>query len=127
MSPRYDADARIPGTIRHMIRVIVLKQYLSANSSLSSPELDQRDSGQPVNCRQSRFRVDAESVHDLMLEISGLLVKQIRRSERKSVSAGRLSGHIELSKRAGRRAATTTCTVGHFTLSGNALSCIRQC
>jgi hypothetical protein len=75
MSPQYEAAGTHPWDIRHMVRIIVLSDTYR-QSSLSSPELDQRDPDNRLLARQSRFRVDAESVHDLMLEISGLLVNK---------------------------------------------------
>ncbi len=73
MNPQYDAAGTHPWDIRHMVRVIVLSDTYR-QSSLSSPELDNRDPDNRLLARQSRFRVDAESVHDLMLQTSGLLV-----------------------------------------------------
>ncbi len=75
MNPQYDAAGTHPWDVRHMVRTIVLSDTYR-QSSLSSPELDQRDPDNRLLARQSRFRVDAESVHDLMLEISGLLVNK---------------------------------------------------
>jgi hypothetical protein len=75
MSPQYDAAGAHPWDMRHMVRIIVLSQTYK-QSSLSTPDLDQRDPDNRLLARQSRFRVDAESVHDLMLQISGLLVEQ---------------------------------------------------
>ena len=75
MSPQYDAAGTHAWDMRHMVRIIVLSETYR-QSSLSTPELDQRDPDNRLLARQSRFRVDAESVHDLMLQISGLLVNQ---------------------------------------------------
>ncbi|MDQ2774374.1 MAG: DUF1549 and DUF1553 domain-containing protein, partial [Acidobacteriota bacterium] len=75
MNPRYGAAGTHAWDIRHMIRIVVLSKTYR-ESSVSSPELDQRDPDNRLLARQSRFRVDAESVHDLMLEISGLLVNK---------------------------------------------------
>jgi hypothetical protein len=75
MDPQYDAADTHSWDMRHMARIIVLSDTYR-QSSLSSPELDQRDPDNRLLARQSRFRVDAESVHDLMLEISGLLVNK---------------------------------------------------
>lgn len=75
MHPQYDAPGAHDWDIRHMVRLIVLSDTYR-QSSLSSPELDQRDPDNRLLARQSRFRVNAESVHDLMLEISGLLVNK---------------------------------------------------
>jgi hypothetical protein len=43
-------------------------------SSGSTPELDEKDPDNRLIARQSRFRVDAEIVHDIALDLSGLLV-----------------------------------------------------
>lgn len=75
MNPQYDAAGTHPWDIRHMVRVIVLSDTYR-QSSLSSPELDGKDPDNRLLARQSRFRVDAESVHDIMLEVSGLLVNR---------------------------------------------------
>ncbi len=75
MDPQYDAADTHPWDIRHMVRIIVLSNTYR-QSSLSSPEWDQRDPDNRLLARQSRFRVDAESVHDIMLEVSGLLVNK---------------------------------------------------
>jgi hypothetical protein len=75
MNPQFDAAGTHPWDVRHMIRLIVLSNTYR-QSSVSTPELDQRDPDNRLLARQSRFRVDAESVHDLMLEISGLLVNK---------------------------------------------------
>lgn len=75
MSPQYDAAGTHPWDIRHMVRIIVLSQTYR-QSSLSSPELDERDPENRLLAHQNRFRVDAESVHDVMLQISGLLVNK---------------------------------------------------
>jgi hypothetical protein len=61
--------------VRHMIRTIVTS-YTYRQTSVSTPELDQRDPENRLLARQSRFRVDAEVVHDLALQISGLLVNK---------------------------------------------------
>ncbi len=56
-----------------MIRTIVTS-HTYRQTSVSTPELDERDPDNRLLARQSRFRVDAEVVHDLALQISGLLV-----------------------------------------------------
>jgi hypothetical protein len=73
MDPQYDAAGTHPWDVKHLVRTIVLSNTYR-QSSLSIPELDQRDPENRLLARQSRIRVDAESVHDLMLQISGLLV-----------------------------------------------------
>jgi len=64
-----------PWDVRHVIRTIVTS-YTYRQTSVSTPELDQRDPENRLLARQSRFRVDAEVVHDLALQISGLLVNK---------------------------------------------------
>jgi hypothetical protein len=60
--------------VKHIIRTIVTSRTYR-QSSLSSPGLNERDPDNRLLARQSRFRVDAEMVHDIALELSGLLVK----------------------------------------------------
>ncbi|MEO8051543.1 MAG: DUF1549 domain-containing protein, partial [Acidobacteriota bacterium] len=75
MIPTPGSDSAHPWNTRHMIRTIVTS-YTYRQTSVSSPELDQRDPENRLLARQSRFRVDAEVVHDLALQISGLLVNK---------------------------------------------------
>jgi Protein of unknown function (DUF1553)/Protein of unknown function (DUF1549)/Planctomycete cytochrome C len=76
MSPTVaGGGATHPWDVRHMIRTIVTS-YTYRQTSVSTPELDQRDPENRLLARQSRFRVDAEVVHDLALQISGLLVNK---------------------------------------------------
>ena len=74
MSPTV-AGAAHPWDVRHIIRTIVTS-YTYRQTSVSTPELDQRDPENRLLARQSRFRVDAEVIHDLALQISGLLVNK---------------------------------------------------
>jgi cytochrome c553 len=75
MNPAAAGAAAHPWDVRHMIRTIVTS-YTYRQTSVSTPELDQRDPDNRLLARQSRFRVDAEVVHDLALQISGLLVNK---------------------------------------------------
>ena len=61
--------------VKHMIRTIVTSATYR-QSSMSTPQLEERDPDNRLLARQSRFRVDAEMVRDAALEISGLLVEQ---------------------------------------------------
>jgi hypothetical protein len=61
--------------VKHMIRTIVTSQTYR-QSSLSNPQLDERDPDNRLLARQSRFRVDAENVRDAALSVSGLLVEK---------------------------------------------------
>ena len=58
-----------------MIRTIVTS-HTYRQSSLSTPQLDERDPDNRLLARQSRFRVDAEVVRDIALAVSGLLVEK---------------------------------------------------
>jgi hypothetical protein len=68
-----------PGThawdTRHIIRTIVTS-HTYRQSSVSNPRLDEKDPDNRLLARQSRFRVDAEVVHDIALSVSGLLVNK---------------------------------------------------
>jgi hypothetical protein len=61
--------------MRRMIRTIVTSAAYR-RSSLSTPELDERDPDNRLLARQSRFRVDAETVRDAALSVSGLLAEK---------------------------------------------------
>src|SRR5690348_17097758 len=60
--------------VRHLIRTIVLSQTYR-QSSLGTPQLDEKDPDNRLLARQSRYRVDAEVVRDIALSVSGLLVE----------------------------------------------------
>jgi hypothetical protein len=61
--------------VKHLIRTIVTSQTYK-QSSASNSALDERDPDNRLLAQQSRFRVDAEAVHDVALSVSGLLVEQ---------------------------------------------------
>jgi hypothetical protein len=73
--PEFHAVGAHPWDVKHLLRTIVTSATYR-QSSLSTPELDQRDPDNRLLARQSRFRIGAESVRDTALEISGLLVRQ---------------------------------------------------
>jgi len=75
MKPEYRAEGAHPWDVKHLLRTIVTSQTYK-QSSVSNPELDKRDPDNRLLARQSRFRIEAESVRDTALQISGLLVKQ---------------------------------------------------
>ncbi len=58
--------------VKHILRVIVTSQTYQ-QTSVSRPELDERDPDNRLFARQGRFRIDAELVRDNALAISGLL------------------------------------------------------
>jgi hypothetical protein len=75
MHPEYDAAGAHPWDVKHLIRTIVMSKAYR-QSSASTPELDEKDPDNRLIARQSRFRVDAEIVHDIALDVSGLLNDQ---------------------------------------------------
>jgi hypothetical protein len=75
MQPAWQATGTHPWDIRHAIRTIVTSRAYR-QSSLGTPELNERDPDNRLLARQSRFRVDAEVVHDIALDVSGLLVEK---------------------------------------------------
>jgi hypothetical protein len=58
--------------VKHIVRTIVTSQTYR-QSSRSTTQLDERDPDNRLLARQSRFRVDAEIVHDIALSVSGLM------------------------------------------------------
>ena len=75
MKPRIRGRGAHQWDVKHLLRTIVMSTTYR-QSSLSTPDLDKRDPENRLLARQSRFRIDAESVHDTALDISGLLVRQ---------------------------------------------------
>jgi len=72
MSPQWSAEGTHAWDVKHMIRTIVMS-HTYRQSSMSNPKLEERDPDNRLLARQSRFRVDAEVVRDIALEVSGLL------------------------------------------------------
>jgi hypothetical protein len=73
--PQYLAEGTHAWDLRHVIRTIVTSQTYR-QSSMSTPELEERDPDNRLLTRQSRFRVDAEVVRDIALSVSGLMVEE---------------------------------------------------
>jgi hypothetical protein len=59
--------------MKHLVRTIVTS-HTYRQSSMTTPQLEERDPANRLLARQSRFRLDAEVVHDVLLQASGLLV-----------------------------------------------------
>ena len=78
-----------------MIRTIVTSHTYRQSFAAARRNWTKRDPDNRLLARQSRFRVDAEDVHDIALSVSGLLVERVRRTQREAVRAGRLSGCAE--------------------------------
>lgn len=75
MHPTFNASGAHDWDVKHLIRTILLSNAYR-RSSMSNPQLDERDPDNRLLARQSRFRVDAESVRDIAMSVSGLLVEQ---------------------------------------------------
>jgi mono/diheme cytochrome c family protein len=75
MTPQFKADGTHDWDVKHVIRTIVTS-HTYRQSSLSNPQLDERDPDNRLLARQSRFRVDAEVVRDTALSVAGLLAEQ---------------------------------------------------
>ena len=75
MQPTWQAEGAHPWDVKHIIRTIVMS-HTYRQSSMSSPQLEEKDPDNRLLARQSRFRVDAEVVHDIALSVSGLLVEK---------------------------------------------------
>ncbi len=73
--PQYLAEGTHAWDMKHLIRTIVTSQTYR-QSSMSTPQLDERDPDNRLLARQSRFRVDAEVVRDIALSVSGLMVEE---------------------------------------------------
>jgi hypothetical protein len=73
--PQYQAQGTHAWDLKHVIRTIVTSQTYR-QSSMSTPELEERDPDNRLLARQSHFRVDAEVVRDIALSVSGLLVEE---------------------------------------------------
>ncbi len=72
MKPEWNASSAHAWDVKHIVRAIVLSDAYR-RSSLPTPELEAKDPYNRLLARQSRFRVDAESVRDVALQTSGLL------------------------------------------------------
>ena len=74
MNPQFDAAEHIRGMYGTWFASLCLARRIGNRRYLLRNSMSR--SGESALARQNRFRVDAESVHDLMLEISGLLVNK---------------------------------------------------
>jgi hypothetical protein len=69
------ADFRDSWDVRALTRTIVTS-HTYRQASLTNPVLEEKDPYNRLLARQSRFRVDAEVVHDIALSVSGLLAEK---------------------------------------------------
>jgi hypothetical protein len=75
VQPQFEASGAHAWDMRHLVRVIVTSRAYR-QSSASTAELDAKDPENRLIARQSRPRVDAETVRDVALFASGLLVER---------------------------------------------------
>ena len=75
MQPAWQPEGTHAWDVKHLVRTIVTS-YTYRQSSAVTPQLEEKDPYNRLLARQSRFRVDAEVVHDIALSVSGLLVEQ---------------------------------------------------
>ena len=75
MEPTWQAEGAHPWDVKYLLRTIVLS-HTYRQSSLSTPELEERDLDNRLLARQSRIRVEAETVRDIALDVSGLLSRK---------------------------------------------------
>jgi len=74
MHPEFDAASAHDWDMRHIIRLIVTSHtYRQASAPATSSDVDPENR---LLARQNRFRVDAENVRDIALEVSGLLAER---------------------------------------------------
>jgi hypothetical protein len=73
MRPSYKAEGTHAWDVKHLIRTIVTS-HTYQQSSMTSPQIDEKDPDNRLLARQGRYRVEAEGVHDIALAVSGLLV-----------------------------------------------------
>lgn len=70
--PEWQADGTHDWDTRHLVRTIVLS-HTYRQSSIGSAESETKDPENRLLAHQARFRVEAESVRDIALSVSGLL------------------------------------------------------
>jgi hypothetical protein len=75
MQPSLQARGAHPWDVKHLVRTIVTS-HTYRQASLASPQLQERDPDNRLLARQSRYRVEAETVRDIALSVSGLLVEK---------------------------------------------------
>ncbi len=75
MAPQYDAAGAHAWDMKHLVRTIVTSETYK-QSSAPRPDLEARDPANRLLARQVPLRVDAEVVHDVALQVSGLLAER---------------------------------------------------
>jgi hypothetical protein len=75
MHPEFQAASARDWDVRHIIRLIVTS-HTYRQSSIPDPASLEKDPENRLLAHQNRFRVDAENVRDIALEVSGLLAQE---------------------------------------------------
>jgi hypothetical protein len=75
MHPEFDAASTRDWDVKHLIRLIVTS-HTYRQSSLPDAASSEKDPENRLLAHQNRFRVDAENVRDIALEVSGLLAEK---------------------------------------------------
>ena len=75
MHPEFQAASARDWDVKHIIRLIVTS-HTYRQSSIPDPASSEKDPENRLLAHQNRFRVDAENVRDIALEVSGLLAQE---------------------------------------------------
>lgn len=76
VQPSFDAEADAhPWDMKHIVRTIVMSETYR-QSSVPSKDMLEKDPDNRLLARQSRLRVDAETVRDIALAVSGLIAER---------------------------------------------------
>ena len=75
MHPEFEAGTARDWDVKHIIRLIVTS-HTYRQSSMPDPASSEKDPENRLLAHQNRFRVDAENVRDVALEVSGLLAQK---------------------------------------------------
>jgi hypothetical protein len=75
MHPEVQAASARDWDVKHIIRLIVTS-HTYRQSSIPDPASSEKDPENRLLAHQNRFRVDAENVRDVALEVSGLLAQE---------------------------------------------------
>jgi hypothetical protein len=76
MHPQVDTGGTHDWDVKHIIRLIVTS-HTYRQSSLDAANGDEKDPENRLLAHQNRFRVDAENVRDVVLQVSGLLTEKL--------------------------------------------------
>jgi hypothetical protein len=75
MHPEFDASSARDWDVKHIIRLIVTS-HTYRQSSMPDPASSDKDPENRLLAHQNRYRVDAENVRDIALQVSGLVAQK---------------------------------------------------